>query len=132
MFDENIHYSIVWLYAEHLLKFLDITESMIYICFTMLSPNNIGKLQHFFADRPVKKAYVFGSYSRDEANENSDVDILVELDHSSPIGMQFFVYQIELEELLKMKVDLVSSEGLSQYVKPHVDKDKILIYERTA
>jgi hypothetical protein len=98
----------------------------------MLSSNNIDKLQHFFADRPVKKAYLFGSYSRNEANANSDVDILVELDHSSPIGMKFFAYQIELEDLLKMKVDLVSSEGLSKYVKPFVDKDKILIYERTA
>jgi len=44
--------------------------------------------------------------------------------------MKFFAYQIELEELLKMKVDLVTSEGLSKYVKPLVDKDKILIYER--
>ena len=98
----------------------------------MLSSNNINKLQHYFADRPVKKAYLFGSYSRNEATSNSDVDILVELDHRTPIGMKFFAYQIELEELLKMKVDLVSSEGLSKYVKPLVDKDKILIYERTA
>ncbi len=98
----------------------------------MLSSNNIDQLQHFFADRPVKKAYLFGSHSRNEANANSDVDILVELDHSSPIGMKFFTYQIELEDLLKMKVDLVSSEDLSKYVKSFVDKDKILIYERTA
>jgi len=75
---------------------------------------------------------LFGSYSRDEANVKSDVDILVELDHSSLIGMKFFAYQIELEELLKMKVNLVSSEGLSKYVKPFVDKDKMLIYEKTA
>ena len=80
---------------------------------------------------PCEKAYLFGSYSRNAASADSDVDILVELDHSSPIGMKFFAYQIELEELLKMKVDLVSSEGLSKYVKPLVDKDKKLIYERT-
>lgn len=98
----------------------------------MLSSKNIDLLQRFFANRPVKKAFLFGSYSRNEATENSDVDILVELDHSRPIGMKFFAYQIELEELLKMKVDLVSSEGLSKYVKPLVDKDKILIYERAS
>ena len=89
-------------------------------------------LQHYFAERPVKKAYLFGSYSRNEADVNSDLDILVELDHTNPIGMKFFAYQFELEDLLKMKVDLVSAEGLSKHVKPFVDKDKILIYERTA
>ena len=95
-----------------------------------LSDNNLLILQRFFAGRPVKKAFLFGSYSRNEADKNSDIDILVELDHSKPIGMKFFAYQYELEDLLKMKVDLVSDEGLSKYVKPFIEKDKILIYER--
>ena len=88
-------------------------------------------LQQFFAVKPVKKAYLFGSYARNEADNNSDIDLLVELDHSEPIGMRFFAYQIELEKLLNMKVDLVSNEGLSKYIKPIIDKEKILIYERT-
>ena len=95
-----------------------------------LSNNDKLLLQHFFSGKPVKKAYLFGSYARNEAGKDSDIDILVELDHSSPIGMKFFVYQAELQELLKTKVDLVSTEGLSKYVKPLIDKDKILIYER--
>ena len=86
-------------------------------------------LQHFFSLRPIKRAYLFGSYARHEAIKNSDLDILVELDHTKPIGMKFFNYQVELEDLLKKKVDLVSSEGLSRHVKPFVDRDKILIYE---
>ena len=87
-------------------------------------------IQKYFTGRPVKKAYLFGSYARKEATKKSDIDIMVELDHTEPIGFKFFAYQIELEELLKKKVDLVTSEGLSKYVKPYVDKDKILIYER--
>jgi len=35
-----------------------------------------------------------------------------------------------LQNLLKKKVDVVSYEGLSKYVKPFVDQDKVLIYER--
>lgn len=88
-------------------------------------------LQNFFSVRPVKKAYLFGSYARNEAGKSSDIDILVELDHTSPIGMKFFSYGPELQELLHVKVDIVSEEGLSEYVKPFIDKDKILIYERT-
>ena len=86
-------------------------------------------LQQFFARRPIRKAYLFGSYARHEAIQNSDLDILVELDRRKPIGMKFFTYQLELEELLKKKVDLVSSDGLSRHVKPFVDRDKILIYD---
>ena len=86
-------------------------------------------LQLFFSRRPIRRAYLFGSYARKEGIPESDLDILVELDHRRPIGMKFFGYQAELEDLLNKKVDLVSSEGLSRHVKPFVDKDKILIYE---
>jgi predicted nucleotidyltransferase len=55
---------------------------------------------------------------------------LLELDYENPIGMKFFGYQAELEQLLNTKVDLVTSDGISKYVKPLIDKDKILIYER--
>ncbi|TCC98984.1 nucleotidyltransferase family protein [Pedobacter psychroterrae] len=95
-----------------------------------LSPQHISSINRFFSSIPVKRAYLFGSYSRNEANEGSDIDILVELDHSTPIGMKFFFYKDELERILKKKVDLVSYEGLSKYVKPYIDKDKVLIYER--
>jgi uncharacterized protein len=87
-------------------------------------------LQQYFEGIPVLKAYLFGSMARNEAREESDIDILVELDHSNPIGMKFFIYQSDLEELLHKKVDLVTTEGLSSHVKPFIDKDKILIYER--
>ncbi len=95
-----------------------------------LTQQHIKTIRHFFSGLPVKKAYLFGSYARNNADENSDVDILVELDHSTPIGMQFFTYADELQNLLKKKVDVVSDAGLSKYVKPFIDKDKVLIYER--
>jgi predicted nucleotidyltransferase len=97
-----------------------------------LSASDKVILQHYFAELPIKRAYVFGSYVRHEAlKESSDLDILVELDHTNPIGMNFFTYQSDLQNLLKRKVDLVSSEGISPHIKPRVDQEKILIYERT-
>lgn len=95
-----------------------------------LTPGYRIILHQFFSDKPIKKAYLFGSYARNEANRNSDIDILLELDYEKPIGMKFFGYQAELENLLNMKVDLVTTDGLSKYVKPLIDRDKILIYER--
>jgi len=95
-----------------------------------LSKRHINTIRNFFSGLPVTKAYVFGSYSRNAADENSDIDILVQLDHSAPIGMQFFTYGDKLRDILNKKVDVVSYEGLSKYVKPIIDPEKVLIYGR--
>ncbi len=87
-------------------------------------------VQQFFAAKPILKAYLFGSCARNEAVKGSDVDIMVELDYSKHIGMKFFSYHEELEELLHRKVDLITVDGLSKYVRPYVEKEKVLIYER--
>ena len=39
-------------------------------------------VQDYFKDKPVKKVFLFGSYARNEAEENSDVDLLVDLDRT--------------------------------------------------
>jgi predicted nucleotidyltransferase len=93
-----------------------------------LSYNQFNKI--FFSKQPVLKAYLFGSYSRGNDTENSDIDLLVELDYSQPIGLEFIQMQIDLQNLLSKKVDLVSARGLSKYVKPILDKEKKLIYAR--
>jgi uncharacterized protein len=95
-----------------------------------LSPTNIQSIQNYFKDQPVEKAYLFGSHSRDMADNDSDIDILVELDHSTPVGLKFLKMQFELESLLKTKVDLLSDRAISPYIRPYVDKDKELIYEK--
>jgi len=92
--------------------------------------NKIETIQGYFKTRPVLKAYLFGSYVRGEADSQSDIDILVDLDYSQRIGLQFMQMKIDLERLLNSKVDLVSSNGLSKYVKPIVDSEKQLIYAR--
>jgi predicted nucleotidyltransferase len=87
-------------------------------------------LRSYFAGQPVKQAYLFGSFARGVADESSDVDILVELDHSKPIGLGFVQMSLDLEALLGRHVDLVTTKGLSPHVKPFVDRDKKLIYAR--
>lgn len=95
-----------------------------------LDANRIETIKKYFETRPVLKAYLFGSYARNEADFQSDIDILVDLDYSQRIGLQFIQMKIDLEKLLNNKVDLVSSNGLSPYIKPIVEKEKQLIYAR--
>ncbi len=102
-----------------------------YICIEMqLSASDIALVKDYFSGQPVIKAYLFGSYSRNEADKDSDVDILVDLDYSKHIGLGFVTMQSELQQRLQKKIDLVSSGSLSKYIKPFIDRDKVLIYER--
>lgn len=83
--------------------------------------------------QPVEYAYLFGSRSRGEDTSDSDVDILIKLDPSTPIGLFKYAGMInDLENILGRQVDLVDEAGLDRYAKPFVDKDKILIYERAS
>ena len=96
----------------------------------LLELSKIQAIKVYFQNRPVIKAYLFGSYARNEADVDSDIDLLVELDYSQQIGLKFIQMQPELEELLKNKVDLISINGLSEYMKPAIEKERMLIYER--
>jgi predicted nucleotidyltransferase len=95
-----------------------------------LSKNHIRQIQNYFKTQPVLKAYLFGSYVLGEATEESDVDFLVELDYSQRIGLRYVQMILDLEELLHKKVDLVSEGGLSKYIRPYIEAEKQLIYER--
>ena len=90
----------------------------------------IELIKSYFKTRPVLKAYLFGSYVHGNADNTSDIDILVDLDYDQRIGLQFIQMKIDLEKLLDNKVDLVSSNGISKYIKPIVDSEKQLIYAK--
>ena len=95
-----------------------------------INKNKLQRIKNYFQDKPVKKAYLFGSYSRDSAEENSDIDILVELDYSQSIGLKFVRMQLDLQEILQTKVDLLSEKAVSKYIRPYIDNEKELIYEK--
>ena len=90
----------------------------------------IQTLNQYFNTQPVLKAWLFGSFSRGEETAESDVDIIVLLDKSQPIGLKYFGMWSDLEQLLGRKVDLVSEGTLLPFAQKTANRDKILIYER--
>jgi len=95
-----------------------------------LTTSDIQIIRHYLCNKPVVRAYIFGSYARGEADDHSDLDLLLELDYSQPIGLQFVGMKLDLEEQLQKTVDLVSANGLSPRIRPFIEQDKQLIYER--
>ena len=90
-------------------------------------------IANYFKTQPVLKAWIFGSFSRGEERENSDVDILVVYDRSQPIGLfKIASMNVVLEDILGRQVDLVEEKSLFPWVIDSVMKDRQLIYERAA
>ena len=89
-------------------------------------------LAEYFKTQPVLKAWLFGSFARGEDTPKSDVDILVLPDYTKLDGFGFFGMWGELERLLGRSVDLVTDAGLATYTRESVERDRQLIYERTA
>ena len=71
------------------------------------------QIADYFKTQPVVKVWIFGSFARGEENANSDVDLLIQFDHSTPIGLFSYArMHRELEERLGRKVDLVEEGTL--------------------
>jgi uncharacterized protein len=69
----------------------------------------------------VDKIGYFGSWTRNEQNEGSDIDILVSF--KKPLGWEFFDLQELLENELKIKVDLVSEKALKKQLRQIILKN---------
>ena len=72
----------------------------------------------------VKSLAIFGSVSRDEAGDSSDVDLLVEFD--KPIGLfKFLDVKAYLESILGREVDLGTPDALKSRIRPAVLKEAV-------
>ena len=89
-------------------------------------------IREYLSGQPVEKAWLFGSCSRGENTSESDLDILVRYSQGQVISL-FRISKIMtgLSRLVGMKVDLVEEGHLLPFARESVDRDKILIYERS-
>lgn len=76
----------------------------------------------------VKHLALFGSFSRGEAHDTSDVDFLVEFEAGAKTFDAFMDLTFLLEELLGHPVELVTREALSQYTGPYLLEQAVDVY----
>ena len=72
----------------------------------------------------VTELALFGSFARDQAADDSDVDILVQF-NGPATSKQYFGVQFYIEDLLSRQVDLVTNKALRAEIRPYVERDII-------
>ena len=74
----------------------------------------------------VKDLYLFGSYAREEADEQSDLDILVEFEPGAQVGLfEFARLRRRLCELLGREVDLVTRDAIRPEMKDQILREAV-------
>jgi predicted nucleotidyltransferase len=73
----------------------------------------------------VKRLKVFGSYAKNKQTENSDLDLVVSFEET-PTLLEFIDLKEYLEDITGIKVDLVTEEGISPYIKPYIKEIEVL------
>jgi predicted nucleotidyltransferase len=86
----------------------------------------LRELKPWLAEQGVENLRLFGSFARDEARPDSDVDLLMTT--SRDIGLKQFDIARELGEALGRKIDLCEETQLvNPYVRHHAFKDAVAI-----
>ena len=74
----------------------------------------------------VVEISLFGSFARDEAGADSDIDLLVRFDGPAT-AKRYFGAQFYIEDLLGRPVDLVTDKALRAEFRPHVEREAIRV-----
>jgi len=86
------------------------------------------ELAAFCRRHRIRKLAFFGSVLRDDFGPDSDVDVLVEFEPGTRVGLRFFALERELSELLGRKVDLNTPGFLSKYFRDQVLAEAETLY----
>ena len=85
------------------------------------------QIKEYFTGKPVKKVFMFGSFSRNEEKNNSDIDIIIQTSH--PIGLiALGNYVADLEEITSRKIDLATHNSLTPEFLSLIQKDLREVY----
>ncbi len=96
-----------------------------------INEQNIIRIKKLCEKYKVRTFSAFGSVTRDDFNENSDIDFVVDFNENDPFEYTnlYFELKHKLEKLLKRQIDLIEYRAIkNQYFKKELDETKVLIY----
>lgn len=83
----------------------------------------IRRHDDFLIAHGVRRIGIFGSFARGESREGSDIDLIVEFAEGMKNYDNFIDLCFFLEELLGRKIDLLTPESISPFLRPYIEKD---------
>jgi uncharacterized protein len=89
--------------------------------------HRIREHDDFLLSHGIKRIGLFGSYARGEQNEESDIDLVVEFDEGRKNYDNFMDLCFFLEDVLGKKIDLLTQESVSPFMRPYIEKE--ILYE---
>lgn len=98
-------------------------------------PHNPDKLADYCRRHHIRRLAFFGSILREDFNDQSDIDVLVEFESGSRVGyFDLAAMEIELSEVLgtKRAVDLRTAGELSRYFREDVINQAEVLYDGAA
>ena len=81
----------------------------------------------------VKSLFVFGSVLSDRFTENSDIDLVVDIDSIDPFDYAEYYFNLKfaLQDLFRRPIDLLENKALhNPYILQNIDRTKTLVYAR--
>ena len=86
----------------------------------------LRELKPWLEEQGIVNVRLFGSYARDEAGPDSDVDLLVDL--VKPMGFRFFGIEEDLTEQVGTKVEMVTNAALrNPYIRRTAERDALVV-----
>ena len=89
----------------------------------------LDSVSGFCKRRNIRKLALFGSVLREDFDDESDIDVLVEYKPEHAPGLDFFSHQEELSRILHRSVDLNTPDSLSKYFRDEILREAVVLYD---
>jgi predicted nucleotidyltransferase len=97
-----------------------------------ITKNKIIEIQKLCKNNKVKSLFAFGSVTRDDFKENSDIDLIIDINEDDPFKYTdiYFYLKLNFEKLLNRPIDLLEKRALKNKIFINeVENTKVKIYE---
>ena len=97
----------------------------------MYLDNYLNQIKGLCKKHKVRNLFVFGSVLTENFTNNSDIDLIIDININDPIeyAENYFNFKFTLEDLLNRKIDLLEQKAIkNKYFIENIDKTKKVIY----
>lgn len=91
----------------------------------------LKEIQELCKANKVKSLFAFGSVTREDFNQNSDIDLVVDIDEKDPFKYSdlYFMLKSKFEAILKRPIDLLEERAIkNKFFRQELENTKVLIY----